>query len=474
MRIGTRLSLVWTFAGLLVFGGYGVWLVQRERADLMRSVERETWLLGTSVQVAVENALRDGQFDDVDETASRLEGVDASVDVAVFHRDGRLLLATGEGALGHELPADERPVLRYDPPRRPDRLLMITALSESATERTGTLVLARPLDDVRRDLDATTGTIALTVGLFALCSGLVGWGVGQLYVGRPLAALAQSMHEVGEGNLRPVLPETRDDEVGEVARAFDAMMHELAQTRQRLDEAAEARRQLVWALQEAERTARLGQLAATVAHEIGSPLQVLEGRARALLRTPDDPRRVARHAEILVRETERITRTVHQLLEITRPRAAEPGPVDLDLLVRRTVDLFELEAERTGIRWEIRSGELPPVFGHADRLQQVLVNLVGNALAASPPGGRITIGLRSESGRVALEVSDQGHGMAPEQRDRAFDPFYTTRAEQGGTGLGLAIVKRIVDDHGGQVDLISAPGEGTTVTMWLPQGEELS
>jgi len=348
---------------------------------------------------------------------------------------------------------------------------MVTALTEPGRERFGTLVLARPLGDMHRDLMATTGTIALTVGLFAAGSGLAGWGLGQLYVGRPLASLVRSMGEVGEGNLRPALRAAGDDEVGELARAFEAMIGELAQARRRLDEAAEARRQLVQALQRAEAAARLGQLAATVAHEIGSPLQVLEGRARALLRSPGDPERVARHASILVQETERITRTMHELLALTRPRSEARGPVDARELVRRTVALFELDAERSGVRLEVTPGDVPPVHGHADRLQQVVVNLVANALAATPEGGSVTLGLREHGGHVGLVVRDDGHGMKPDQRARAFEPFYTTRAAQGGTGLGLAIVKSIVDDHGGRVELASRPGDGTVVTVWLPVGE---
>lgn len=477
MRITTRLTLAWTLAGLLVFGGYGALLVRRERQDLMRSVEREMWLLGTSLQVAVENALRDGQFADVDETTRKLERIDASVDVAVFDRDGGLILTTGPTATA-PIVAPTRPELRS---LGEDVLALRAPLQEPGRAVFGTLVVARPLEDVQRDLAITTGMVALTVGIFVGTSGLLGWALGHRYIGAPLEALVHAMGEVragaspegGSGELPPAAPpqvQEELDEIGVVAVEFEAMMRELEDARERLQEAADARRQLERALQQTDKLVTLGQLAATVAHEVGSPLQVLRGRADALLRSPADPDRVRRHAQILVRETDRIARIVEQLLAMTRPRPAR-GLVDLGTLIRQSVELYELEARRHGIQLDVEVAPDGQVIGNPDRLLQIVTNLLANALAATESGGRVLVALRLEEPWVVVEVGDTGLGMAPEVAERAFEPFFTTRPEQGGTGLGLAVVKGIVDEHGGRIEVETAQSAGTTLRILLPRGE---
>jgi two-component system sensor histidine kinase PilS (NtrC family) len=218
-----------------------------------------------------------------------------------------------------------------------------------------------------------------------------------------------------------------------------------------------------------ERMAAVGQLAATMAHEIRNPLASISGAVELLRTGPtlgDEDRRLM---EIVLREVERLNRLITELLDFARPRQPNRARLDMCSLVREALSVFEHER---GEAIKVALEAPAPVHVDADAAQvhQVVWNLLKNASEAMPDGGTITLALAQEgspAARVAvLTVRDQGKGIAQEHLERVFEPFFTTKTH--GTGLGLAMVQRLVSDHGGSIDLTSTEGVGTTAVVKLP------
>ncbi len=222
----------------------------------------------------------------------------------------------------------------------------------------------------------------------------------------------------------------------------------------------------------AERLATLGQVAAGIAHEIRNPLVGIGSTTSLLLEEiePTDPRRS--ELEIILRETRRLDRIVNQIIDYARPRSIAPVLFFLPDLVQEVMKLLDVPiAEK---RLKVRSSlppTLPPFQADRDQIKQVLINLVQNAIEASEEGGALTLTAfelaRGQETGVAIHVMDTGTGVAPEALPHVFEPFFTSGKHRG-TGLGLAICRNIVDAHGGDIQLTSQPGKGTTVRVWLP------
>jgi len=237
------------------------------------------------------------------------------------------------------------------------------------------------------------------------------------------------------------------------------------------DLAARARldRQLI----RSEKLAMVGSLAAGLAHEIGTPLNVISAAAEFLL--PDAGEEARRELSGIVAETERISRLVRDLLSFARAGPSGRTAVALEGAVSRVLSLLRitLDKRRVQVTAELAPG-LPPVVVDPDGLHQVLLNLLVNAGQAVREGGRVVVTARPAEldgeRAVALEVHDDGPGIAPELRERVFDPFFTTRAE--GTGLGLAVCARIVAEHGGDLRVGQGPLGGASFTLLFPVGEE--
>jgi signal transduction histidine kinase len=221
-------------------------------------------------------------------------------------------------------------------------------------------------------------------------------------------------------------------------------------------------------LHKTERIAELGTLASGMAHEIGTPMNVILGRAEYLLqRTSDEG--MKKGLTTIVAQIERITKVMNQLLDFARRKTPERGAVDLGKIVEDSLEMFQTRIAHSRITVEKAiEANLPSVYADRDQLMQVLINLVVNSLHAMQEGGRLRLSLDRENGYVRLGVSDTGHGMSEEIRSKVFDPFFTTKDFGKGTGLGLTVAKGIVEEHGGTISVESVVGHGTTFWIRLP------
>jgi two-component system sensor histidine kinase HydH len=228
-------------------------------------------------------------------------------------------------------------------------------------------------------------------------------------------------------------------------------------------------RSLEHKMRENERLAAVGRMAGGVAHEVRNPLSSIKGLALLLKNKFSAGSKEQDTADLLIQETERMNRTITEMLSFTRPTTLRLGRVDLAALLRRSLELIEAEAVENHIVTKLEAqSNLLPIAGDADRLQQVMMNVLLNALQAMEQGGTLTVTLanKEESRSVELRISDTGEGIAAELLPQVFYPYFTTK--QGGTGIGLAISQKIVADHSGSIELESEPGKGTTVIILLP------
>ncbi len=472
MRLSTRMTAAIGGCAVLLFVGEGFFSLRGEQAELEGVASRETQLLARSLQKAFRTALADRRLEEVSATLAALAAVEPTVAIFVYDEEGKVV-ATSKGAqpsrMSDGLAARGRtsktPIVEFDPPENPTRLRVALRLREEVQGQSSSIVLERPLQELHAALDASRRYIALTTVLFIFVVAGLTWFLAQRYLSRPLEALVRDMQRLS--GAKPVARSDLD-EVAETRAEFDRLVVALDEARARTAAEVETRRGLERGLERADKLIALGQLSAALAHEIGSPLQILEGRARSLHKNATDPEATRRVAAMLVEQTERITRIVEQMLSITRPRPRQRAQLDAVELIRRVLSLLELEAKRRAVTLRLDAPAQSRLWADGDQLQQVVLNLVRNALEASPRGSTVTITLSGDDAQLELRVGDEGPGVPLEARTQLFDPFFTTKTE--GTGLGLSVVRSIVREHDGDVRLAEVP-TGCTIEVTLPRTE---
>lgn len=346
-------------------------------------------------------------------------------------------------------------------------------------ERAGPVAVAVVIRDIGY-VDKLVGTwtrslIFIGVG-FAFVMLLVSGVLVRRIVGDPLHVMVDAVENVAAGKLDASVPDTRRDELGRLARSFNAMTESLRTARAAVEDAAQRRAELEARMRRLQTLAAAGEVAASLAHEIGSPLNVILGRTRMMAGRADTADNTKRDLEIVAAQTERITRVVRKLLDISRPSKGRIDEVNLREVVEETLAFIAPECKKRNIVMTsvVEPGTPELVLGDRDQLVQIIFNLAHNALQAQPKGGRIDVRLhRSEQAlsgvaTIAIDVADAGPGIAPEVRGRLFDPFVTTKRGEGGTGLGLAIVDGMVRELGGRVTVDDGPSGGACFRVEIP------
>jgi len=296
---------------------------------------------------------------------------------------------------------------------------------------------------------------------------------------RPLQAVTSASGRVADGRTEIEVPARGAGEVRALARSFNAMAGQVRADREQLEarlaELEATTAELAQAEDQVLRSARLasvGRLAAGIAHEIGNPLTAVVGLVELARDDDMDPAERDELLERTIREAERIQRIIRDLLDFARPAPEDEEGVALAAVVDDAVRLVAPQQDTSRIRIERRVAEVPPVRGSADRLKQVVLNLLLNAIDAVDGEGEVVVELEEREGAVVLAVSDDGPGIAPEVRDQLFEPFVTTKAVGRGTGLGLAVCHTIVERLGGRLSASDAEGGGARFEMLLPAAGE--
>jgi len=512
----------------LLFGLYGYWNLRLWRQSQQEIIFQDADRISDTVRRSIRYSMLRNQREEVFHIINTIGHENGISRIRIFSREGKISFSTDEKEVGqfvdkkaeacYACHAQAQPLTRLD---RPDRMRIYPA-------RDGTRVLGliRPIENEADCSNAAChahsggsqvlGVLDTNVSL-AAADLAVAQHQGQLViftaaailivslfstwliwvtVHKPVRRLAEGTRHVAQGDLDYLLPETGQDEIGSLAVSFNHMTQELKKAqaenlqwtqtledrvRQKTGELERAYRSLT----QSEKMASLGKLAAVVAHEVNNPLAGILTYSKLLSRMAgkgfNENQRLSEaknYLHLIEGESRRCGGIVKNLLTFARQTPINPQKNDLNEIVERCLLLIGHQMALQNIELE-KSLEphLPPLYCDTGQVQQALLVILMNAIEAMPQGGRLSVQSAYDPtrrlGRVV--VTDEGPGIPPEVLSHIFEPFFSTKSEEGrGTGLGLAIALGIVQQHGGNIEVVSTPQKGTAFTVLLPEEPPLA
>lgn len=271
-------------------------------------------------------------------------------------------------------------------------------------------------------------------------------------VTRPVNEIVSSVRMVASGHLGYKTAYDDSTEFGELARNFNSMSERLKEEREHIIQST--------------KLAAIGELASNVAHEINNPLTSIIGFIE-LMKDEKNASVIKNHLSIVEKESKRARDIVRELLKFARKRPLELSALDINAVIRDIIPLTKAQMRANRIELVEEYGVLPRIWGDANQLIQVFVNIINNAIAAMEHGGKLVIRTAHMGEEILVDFEDTGRGIPKEIVRRIFEPFFTTKKDRG-TGLGLSVSYRIIQDHGGRIDVSSTEGQGSTFTVHLP------
>ena len=487
-----RLTIKITFAVLLgvalVFSAYSYFSIQRERQQLKKNLSRESRHIGESLRYLVtelwqqrgENvalAFLNKANQNYEQTLVRWVWIEGDIPPQFQPR-------VPVDQLG-DLFQEETVALLAGSPDGKDFLLTYLPLITPGG-RVGAIELTESMDEMHDYVQESLRRSAIVVGA-SIVSGLLFMAVlGSIWIDRPMRKLRAQAERIGTGDLSTSMNLPGSGEISELSSTIERMRGQLAEAREAEQLANNEKIEALEKLRHTERLATLGQLSAGIAHELGTPLNVISGRAKMIRSTGMNPDDINRSAGIIGEQAERMTDIMRQLLSFARRGQAKKQAVNLNSVLQSVQALLEPTAREQGVELLFNETEQSlPVFADPGQLQQVVLNLTLNGIQAISAGGNVTLSsfMTSDieppeniktkgSAWACLQVKDQGQGMDADTLQRIFDPFFTTKDIGQGTGLGLSIAHGIIEEHGGWITVTSTPGEGSCFSIYLPEVSE--
>jgi two-component system NtrC family sensor kinase len=488
MKTSARLILILTIAvGILMTAG-GYFMLRQRGEALEQAMRSEVQAHAVTLRIALERLYRVGKQTDAQELIDRMSENQRIYGVVLFSNDGQVAMVSDELVADEiKFPTEVNRVLATGETVETRRVIndqevfSILLPINAGGEREGVLEIALPIVFIREDYARARREIVFFALLLFLTMIFIVIVVTRYSVLRPIDELLQGARALGRGDLnyRVIVP-ANDNEFAMLEREFNRMADNLEEQRNTADREMDQRLKLERQLRHTENLASVGRLAAGVAHEIGTPLNVIEVRAEQILQDLDDSKeRRRRHATIILTQVERITNIVRQLLHLARPYNIKRGVVDLNELISSTLEMLETKLQPARIVTDFKPDRDARVSGDGEFLRQVFINLIVNAIHAMPDGGHLRISYATEVKEkdgiryLAVRISDSGTGIAEENIPFLFDPFYTTKDVGSGVGLGLPVSRRIVEEHHGWIDVENNNEDGgATFTVYLQLAEE--
>lgn len=483
MRIAIRMILVLAL-GIALFLLLDMRLtIRTDRRILKQSMTNAALLVGRSMQGLVADVWRTGGEERVEGLISDINRTEHPVRVRWIPLssapDAEVVAETIPPG-GTALLAGDQPVILERHVHGEDHLYVHIPVRISETEF-GTIELAQSLTPIRQHTGELIRKTGIVTGLTAIAALILATVAGIWFIGRPLDRLVSKVNRVGRGDLSGDVNLPGKSEFAKLAAGLNEMCRGLQAMTEEARHETEARVAAVEQLRHKDRLATVGTLASGMAHELGTPLNVVSGRASMIARGGLSQEETAKLAEVIKAQSQRMTAILKQLLQFARHRPAGSSRVDLRRIASDSTELLTPIANKQGVELSL---EKPPseaaIKADPGQIQQVITNLVMNSIQSMPTGGDVSVKVASVRARrpepetateqdwVCLSVADHGGGIAPDDVERIFDPFFTTKDVGGGTGLGLSIADGIVREHGGWIAVDSEVGKGSTFSVFFP------
>lgn len=484
MRLTLKITLAVLLGMALIFSIYSYFSIQREREQLKKSLSRESRHLGESLRVMVT---------EIWQQRGELEAISFLTRANEVHSEVlvRWVWIENDAAEKHqprvpidqldELFEEETVALLAGSEDGHDFLLTYLPLLIDG-ERIGAIELSESMSEMHDYVEESLRRSAIVVGTMIISSLLFVGVLGSFWINQPMRRLRAQAERIGTGDFSTSLNLSGSDELADLAGTIERMRGQLAEAREAEQAANQEKFAALDKLRHTERLATLGKLSAGMAHELGTPLNVISGRAKLICSADLSAEDTSRSAKIIGEQAERMTGIMRQLLSFARRGEARKQEVDLNTVLQSVLPLLEPSAREQQISLQPSEALQPlPVNADPAQLQQVLLNLALNGIQAMDQGGTIQLncfaasGVKvpenvtsSANGWCCLQSCDQGSGIEAEHLSHIFDPFFTTKEVGQGTGLGLSIAYGIIEEHGGWIDVDSTPGQGSCFSVYLP------
>ncbi|PLY01292.1 MAG: histidine kinase [Desulfuromonas sp.] len=483
MIVNSLISRVIILSIMLLSTGIGIFSlfhIHREEAHLVDVTRESARLLLSTVEKSIYTSMSIGNSEDVQAILEQVGQSNVFAHLRIFHPDGIILKSSHPEEIGTRVNSNDLELFKEEKE---------FAVFQVGDE--GVLGMVKPIESDQRcffchgegrkvigvlnlnfSLNETMHRIQETSQYFLLSTiaiiALLSLGITYIlirFVKRPIRMMVQKMSRVEAGDLTVRMDADSRDEIGVLMRSFNSMVQNLGKARGELEQYHYRQ------MERADRLASVGEMASGIAHEIRNPLAGISGAITVLSDdfSEDDSRRQI--VQEVLEQIKRLDKTVNDLLYFGRPGKPELAYADINNLVKTTLFFISQHPEAKNIhRIKELTRDLPAVWIDEKQIQQVLFNVILNAIQAMKEGGTLIIetDATEQAGKsyVRVRVIDTGPGIPAEELERIFVPFHTTKTQ--GTGLGLPICRQLLEQHGGEIEIESRSDDGTTVTILLP------
>ena len=486
MKLGTKLTIYLSLIIVIVLSGYGYLRTLSRRDILVRKMKVEVRSIGRTLKVSLEKISLLEKMEHVQDLIDAVDENERTLGVIVYHQGKNLTLRShslGEGIepfldLIKRSVQEDRPQEEFGMYKKVPVFSYNFPLKDKKGRNIGGVSILQHTSFMEEDIEKSNWSIFITI--FVLIGGTVALILlgTRKWINQPISQLMDGIKNMSKGDLDTRINLKRGDELYELAQAFNHMAIDLKKAQGKIIQEAEARLELERSLRQSEKLATIGQLASGLAHEIGTPLNIISGRAELTKKNPEDKEGVQKNQNVILHQTERITKNIQQLLGFVRKKKSEQKVLNIQTLLETTLDFLDhqIQKQRVRVVKEMKNN-VPSVIGDADQLQQVFLNLLLNALQAMMDGGTLRLSASLKwMAKAGLEdcqrqyvevcVEDTGIGIEKEVIPNIFNPFFTTK--DTGTGLGLMVSQGIVQDHEGWIEVESEAGKGSVFKVYLP------
>lgn len=497
----TRIT-VWTITAMLLIplsaGGVIVIKQLSLAAELSKTKKESDLIFKETLMRDLDHAMMVNQLDGIRTLLRKVSGFKGIKSVSLLDSRGAIVMhygvddrpRTDNRQIGELLESGEEFEHFSQEGGKSVRLLALPIINKEEcrtchklTSVNGALLVKQLSVDVNSETNLLVAIMLISLLVASLASAITLLTLLSRNVVVPIREISSATERVGQCDLNVKVPVYGKDEVGELAHSFNRMIDDLRKSRDEVEDRSVKCEQAYNSMQSAqkkliqsEKLAAIGTLVAGIAHEINNPVGIIAARTDCMLMEMKDKGMEGQYTDDLMvinRQTGRIADITMALLTFARHGHAEMSLIDINSIVEDTIFLVGKQFLKEGIKMEKHlSLKSPKVMANGNRMQQVLLDLLNNARDAMPEGGLIIIATDVATDNVELTIADTGEGINDEALDNIFDPFFTTKEVGKGTGLGLAVSYGIIQDFGGNIEVISRKGEGSTFNITLPRIKE--